>query len=120
MGDVSGSGLLLVLGVAQPLGNAAQDLAGDDAGVAAGAHEGAVGDCLGDVLHGGVGGKGLDLLDDGAEGEGHVGARVSVGDGEDVELVDVLGLVGHDLGGRGEARADDGRDHLEKPRFCGR
>ena len=71
-----------------------------------------MGDGLGDLVHGGVGGKGLDLLDHGAQGERHVRAGVAVGHGEDVELVDVLGLVGQGLGGHGEAGADDVGDHL--------
>ena len=115
MGDVAGSGVLLVLGVDETLGDAAQDLARNDAGVAARAHERAVRDGLGDVLDGGAGRKGLYLPHDRVEGEGHVRAGVTVRDGEDVELVDLLGPVCHDLCGGGEARADDGGNHLREP-----
>jgi hypothetical protein len=93
------------LGIAEPLGEAAQDLGGDDARVAAGAHEGAMGDRLGNVLHRGVLRERLDLLHDGPKRERHVGAGVSVRDREHVELVDLLALSATHLGGNGEARA---------------
>ncbi len=107
MRDVGGRGVVLILGVAEPLGEAAQNLRGDDAGVAACAHERAVGDRLGNVLDGGVLWERLHLLDDGPKGERHVGAGVAVGNGEDVELVDFLGSLGNDVCRHGEARADD-------------
>ena len=112
-GDVCGS-CVRALGGNQALRHAAQDLAGDDAGVAAGTHEGAVGDGLGDVRHGGGSGQGVDLLDDGPQRQGHVGAGVAVGHGEHVELVDVLCLVCHDLGGGGEASANGIGNHLSE------
>ena len=106
------------LGIDEALGHAAQDLAGDDAGVAAGAHERAVRDGLGDGLHGGVGRKGLDLLHHGLEREAHVGSGVAVGDGEDVELVDLVRPVGDRLGGDGEAVAYDVRNHSVVTPVC--
>ena len=96
----------------EALRHAAEDLARDDAGVAAGTHEGAVRDRLGNGLHVRVCGKRLDLTDDGAERERHVGAGVAIGHGEDVELVDVFRLVGHSLGGDGEARANHVGNHV--------
>ena len=83
-----------------------------------------MGDGLGDVIHGCSLGKRLDLLDDGAQGQRHVGAGVAVGDGEDVELVDLVGLVRDDLGGHGEAVTNDVGNHdlvdLGSLRGCGR
>jgi hypothetical protein len=105
--DVGGRGVVLILGVAEPLGEAAQNLGGNDTGVAACAHERAMGDRLGDVLDGGVLRERLHLLDDGPKGERHVGTGVAVGNGEDVELVDLLGSLGNDVRRHGEARADD-------------
>jgi len=90
MGDVGRRGGALVLGVAEALGDAAQDLARNDTGVTAGTHEGAVRYGLGDVFHRGGGGQHLHLADHGAERERHVRARVTIGDGKDVELVDFL------------------------------
>ena len=95
----------------EALGQAAQNLARNDAGVAARAHERAVRDGLGHIGHRGVGGQRLDLLHDGPQRERHVGAGVAVGHGEDVELVDLLGLVGHGLCRDGEARTDNGGNH---------
>ncbi len=109
-GDVRRGGVR-ALGAGEALGHAAQDLAGDDARVATGAHERAMGDGLGDVVHRGVGGERLDLLHHRAQGEGHVGARVAVRDREDVELVDLVRLVGDDLGGDGEAAANGVGNH---------
>ena len=92
-GDISGRNGLI--GRDKALGHTAQNLRGDDTGVAAGAHQGAVGDSAGDGLHVGVGGKGGKLLSHRSERERHVGAGVAVGYGEDVELVDLLGLFGN-------------------------
>ncbi len=84
-----------LVGRDKALGHAAQNLRRDDAGVTAGAHEGAVGDGAGNGLHIGISGKGGKLLSHRGERERHVGAGVAVGYGEDVELVDLLGLVGN-------------------------
>lgn len=92
-GEVGGRDGLI--GRNETLGNTAQDLRGDDAGVAAGTHQGAVRDGACDGLHVGIGGKGGKLLGHRGERERHVGAGVAVGYGEDVELVDLLGLVGN-------------------------
>ena len=92
-GDVGGRNGLV--GGDKALGHAAQDLRGNDAGVTAGAHQGAVGDGAGNGLHVGIGGKGGELLGHRGERERHVGAGIAVGYGEDVELVDLLGLVGN-------------------------
>ena len=93
IGDVGGRDGLISRD--ETLGHAAQDLRGDDAGVAAGTHQGAVGDGAGDGLHIGIGGKGGKLLGHRGERERHVGTGVAVGYGEDIELVDLLGLVGN-------------------------
>ena len=92
-GNVGGRNRLV--GRDKTLGHAAQNLRGDDSGVTAGTHQGAVGDGAGDGLHIGIGGKGGKLLGHRGERERHVGAGVAVGYGEDVELVDLLGLVGN-------------------------
>ena len=113
--DVSGRGVLLILGVDQALGNAAQNLARDDARVAAGTHERSVRDGLGNVLDGGVRGQGLHLAHHRVERERHVGAGITVGNGEDVKLVDLFCPVLNDLCGCREARADDGGNHLGEP-----
>ena len=67
-------------------GQAPQDLAEDHPAVAAGAHERAVADGLAGVGHRRAGA--LELGDHRLEGQGHVGAGVTVGDGVDVETVD--------------------------------
>ena len=93
IGNVGGRNGLV--GRDKTLGHTAQDLRGDDAGVAAGAHQGAVRDGAGNGLHVGIGGKGRKLLGHRGERERHVGTGVAVGYGEDIELVDLLGLVGN-------------------------
>lgn len=93
VGDVGGRDRLI--GRDEALGHAAQDLRGDDAGVTASTHQGAVGDGAGDGLHVGIGRKSRELLGHRGECERHVGTGVAVGYGEDVELVDLLGLVGN-------------------------
>ena len=93
MGNIGGRDGLV--GRDEAFGNAAQDLRGDDAGVAAGTHQGAMGDGAGNGLHVGIGGKGGELLGHRSQRKRHVGAGVAVGYGEDVELVDLLGLVGN-------------------------
>ena len=92
-GDVGGRNGLV--GRDEALGHAAQDLRSDNARVTASAHEGAMGDGAGDGLHVSVGGKRRELLGHRGERERHVGAGVAVGYGEDVKLVDLLGLVGN-------------------------
>ena len=98
-------------GVREPLSNAAQYLACDDTRVAARAHERAMGDCLRDVTHGGALGKRLYLLDHRTQGKGHVGARISIGNGKDVEFVDLVCLVSNNLGRHGEAATNDVGNH---------
>ena len=66
-----------------------QELGEDHARVPAGAHERAVADGLADLGQAGPGFDPLQLADHGFEGEGHVGARVTVGHRVDVEAVDV-------------------------------
>ena len=92
-GNVGGRNRLV--GRDKALGHATKNLRGNNAGVAAGAHQGAMGDGAGDGLHVGVGGKSGELLGHRGERERHVGAGVTVGHGEDVELIDLLGLVGN-------------------------
>ena len=101
------AGSVLALGVAQTFGNAAKDLARDDARVAAGTHERAVRDGGRDLIDRGVCRKRLDLAHNGIKRERHVGAGITIGHGEDVEFVDFLGTVGNGLCGCGETRADD-------------
>ena len=91
--------------VDEALGHAAENLARDDARVAARTHEGPVRDGAGDGLHVGIRGELVQLAHHGSQGEGHVGTRVAVGHGKDVQLVDVLSLVGNGLGGHGKAGA---------------
>ncbi len=94
------------VGLPPHVADAAHDLGEDDAGVAAGAHERALGDGgghrrdVGDVAL-------LELLDHGAHGERHVGARVAVRDRVDVEVVDELALS-LDGGERGLDDSDGG------------
>ena len=92
-GNVGGRNGLI--GRDKALGHAAQNLRGDDAGVTAGAHKGAVGDGACDGLHVGIGGKGGKLFGHRGERERHIGAGIAIGYGEDVELIDLLGLVGN-------------------------
>ena len=92
-GDVGGRNGFV--GRDEALGHAAQDLRSDNARVTASAHQGAMGDGAGDGLHVGVGGKRRELLGHRGERERHVGAGIAIGYGEDVELVDLLGLVGN-------------------------
>ena len=54
-----------------------------------------MGDGAGNGLHIGIGGKGGKLLGHRGERERHVGAGIAIGYGEDVELIDLLGLVGN-------------------------
>lgn len=54
-----------------------------------------MGDRASNGPHVGIGGKGRKLLGHRGERERHVGAGVTVGYGEDVELVDLLGLFGN-------------------------
>ena len=92
-GDVGGRDGLI--GRDEALGHAAQNLRGNNTGVTAGAHEGAVGDGASDGFHVSVGRKSRKLLGHRGERERHVGAGIAIGYGEDVELVDLLGLVGN-------------------------
>ena len=116
VGGAGGCGVREVDGVERRLraglvGEAEQELREDRAGVAAGAVEGGVGDA-----HEQRAGMGLGLAIEGGEhgGEGHrqVGAGVAVGDREDVDLVEVVGLLEQavDAGaqGVGEAQAVEG------------
>ena len=100
------------LNALEALAQAAQDLAGDDAGVAAGAHERAMGHGLAQGLGVCAHGERLDLLGHGLHGERHVGAGVSVRDGEDVEAVDLLLALGERGGSRCDANAKFGDVHV--------
>ena len=73
----------------EPLGHAAEDLAGDDARVAAGAHQRPEADGGGDPL-GRLTGRALGLLERGLDGREHVRAGVAVRDRIDVERVDLV------------------------------
>ena len=108
-GDMSRSGGLGCTN--KTFGDAAKNLGGDDAGVAAGAHQGTVGDGTSDSLHIGIDGKGGKLLNNRLEGKGHVGAGISIGHGEHVELVDFLCLLSNRAGGDGKTGANGLCDH---------
>ena len=71
-----------------------------------------MGDGAGDGIHIGVDGEGGELLHDGLERERHVGARIAIGHGEHVELIDLLGLIGHGRHRDGEAGANSLCNHL--------
>ncbi len=88
----------------EPVGHPAEDLAGDDPGVAAGAVEGSPLDGRGDG-EGGLAGHRLGLLEGPLDGRQHVRPGVTVGDGKDVEGVDLLDVrleVGDRTAERGE------------------
>ena len=88
--QIGGGGFLLAF---QRLGEAAEQQAGDHAGVAAGAaqHGGSSG--FAGLGHGAAVRHGLQLGHAGAHGHGHVGAGVTVGHGEHVQLVHAGALV---------------------------
>jgi hypothetical protein len=73
------------------LRHAAEDLAGDDARVAARAHERPEADRGGDPV-GGLTGDGLGLVERGPDRGEHVRPGVAVGDGIDVEAVDLVDM----------------------------
>src|SRR3954465_5690258 len=79
------------------LGGAADELGEDDAGVAAGAEQRRPGHAVDDLVArdllvdlAGLGREGVELLEHGAQREPHVVARVAVGHGKDVEVVDLV------------------------------
>ncbi len=77
------------------LGGAADELREDDAGVAAGAEQRGAGDGVDDLVAADVVDlplprEAVQLVEDGAQRQRHVVARVAVGDREDVEVVDLL------------------------------
>jgi hypothetical protein len=90
------------------LGGAADELGEDHPRVAARAEQSGASDRVDDLLAADLvdrpplrrGGEPVELGDDGAEGEDHVVAGVAVGDGEHVEVVDLL-AAGLKLGQRG-------------------
>ena len=93
-GEFGGPGALIAL---QALGEPPEEQGENDAGISPGAPEKGRG-CDGYSLVQG-GGLGLaELRHGGADGHGHIGARVPVGDGEDVQVVDGL-FLGCDGGG---------------------
>jgi hypothetical protein len=98
------------------LGRPADELREDDARVAAGAEQRGPGDgghelVAADLVHRAALGELVELLQDGAQRERHVVARVAVGDGEDVEVVD--------LGAAGLERLDGALDHGTEPQEAG-
>ena len=81
----------------QPLGQASEEQGENDAGVSPGPpKKGGGGDGHGLIQGGGLGFA--ELRHGGADGHGHIGARVAVGDRENVQVVDGL-LLGRDGGG---------------------
>jgi hypothetical protein len=78
------------------LSGAAQELGEDDAAVAARSQQGGAGHGVDDLVAADLvqravdGRQAIDLLQAGPQREGHVVAGVAVGDGEDVEVVDLL------------------------------
>ena len=98
----------------QLLGGAANELGQDDAAVAAGAEQRRPGhggddlvapDLVDGAALGGVG-EPVELGEDGAQGQHHVVAGVPVGDGEHVEVVDLLAARFE----RGQSRLDQGTE----------
>ena len=81
------------------LAQTAQDLGGDDARIAAGAHERTGGDGLADFDVGGADFELGEVVDHHLHGQRHIGARVSVRDGEHVEAIHFLFAFGQRLGG---------------------
>ena len=71
-----------------------------------------MGDGAGDAAHVGIDRKRGELLHNRLEREGHVGAGVSIGNREHVELVDLLGLVGDGRDGDGETGSNGLCNHL--------
>ena len=107
---------------------AVQELGEDDARIAPRAFQGGGGDGRGRDL---VGPVRPHPLDDGPDGRGEVGARVRVGDGEDVDPVELLlvlqdplgaGQEGIIIGLPGQASASDGhaRSPINTPSGAGR
>ena len=85
-GQQGAVGLVVAL---EGLGEAPEEEGEDDAGVAPGPPQQGSGGDGGGLAHGG-GAALAQLGGGGADGEAHVGARVAVGNGEDVEIVDLL------------------------------
>lgn len=71
-----------------------------------------MGDGTGDDLHIGVDRKRRELLNDRLERKGHIGARIAVGHGKHVELIDLLGLVGDSRDRDGKTGANGLCNHL--------
>ena len=87
--DAARAGAWAAVGRGHALAHAAQQLGEDHARVAPGAHERTVADGLADVGQRGLTLDRVELAHHGLEGERHVGARVAVGHGVDVQAVDV-------------------------------
>ena len=104
---------------AEDVCEATDDLAEDHARVAARAAERGIGKLLRNGLGPGCI-RPLERIDDRPDGEGEVRARVAVGDGVDVEVVDPL-AAGLEPGERGAgelAGADDVDHDLRAPSMC--
>ncbi len=71
-----------------------------------------MGDGAGNTVHVRVDRKCGELLHDGLEREGHIGAGVSIGNREHVELVDLLSLVGNSRNGDGKTGSNGLCNHL--------
>ena len=84
--------------------DAPQDLGEDHAAVAAGAHQRAVADRVARRRQ--LGGRSVDLGHDGVQRAGHVGAGVAVGHRVDVEPVQGLLVVAHEVAEHGEHGAE--------------
>ena len=100
----------------QLLGGAADQLAEDHAGVAARAEQRGAGDGVDDLVAAdlvdlALRGQVVELVEDGAQRQRHVVARVAVGDREDVEVVDLLAarLELRERGLDDEAEAEEAR-----------
>ncbi len=92
------------------LGGAANDLAEDHPGVSAGPHQSGSRERVDQfgaphlINHLSI--EAIELLADGAQGEGHVVAGIAVGDGEHVEVVDLLAPLLEVGGGRADHAAE--------------
>ena len=71
-----------------------------------------MGDGSGDSLDIGICGQLRHLLDDRSQSQGHIGTGVAIGHGEDIEFVDLLGLIGYRFRGNGKAGADGIGNHI--------
>ena len=90
-----------VLVTGQAAGDAAQNLAENDAGVAARTLQRAARDGVRHICGGGIA-LGVHFLDGGGDGLGHVGARIAVRNREHIQGIDALAVLRQQRSSRGE------------------